>query len=944
MRRLLLADPWPWAGLALLVLLATCALTLAPRAMEAMRAAQLDREVSGLSVLQRDLISVQRGSAGAALGQKWDAGRDVGSTWGTLIDGLEGTRASQQEPLRSLLGEGRFLADVGTSLATDPGADSDLADLQLQPRVDPFLPEYVDLVEGDWPGPTPGPAFGPQGPGGMPEPAPVDVLLSADAAEQLSWEVGEVRGPPDTTVTSGPLVPSPVRLSGIYAPVDGDHPHWQHSTNGAGLGVLTGSGGVRTGIAAAYLHPANPGFFPSADERFASVVSYRLRLWYPLAAEHVPGNQVPDLISQLGGFTAAAIPLVPEQPNASGGGASRSELTVEFDTLLPATLVEVVSQQRVTTALLGLMLAGPVALVLVVLGLSGATILRRRHSAVWLAQARGASPRQVRGLAAALGALVGLLSALLGLTFTHLAWPGPVAGVDLVAVGAGALVPAAALGAAGHLGDGPSRRFARLRHGPRHVLRAATVLLVTIALLAVWRLLDRGGISVASDGLAAEDAPLIRARPDAGLDLLAAATPGLVVLAACLLGLQLHRLPIRALHARLRRGRRLVGFLGSARALRGPPGGVVPTLAVALGMAVALSSAVLLSTVSQGAERAAWTDTGAELRLSGPSVDDELSTTLAEVPGVAAVSVLREVPSPVDLEGEVAGSELTVYVVDTTLPSVQWDASLAPLPEALFGGSGPLPVLTGGEAPEATGPTTLPGLGAARVVGHVESLAGLRTDQSFLVVERERWEAAGGSTPAGSAALMAVGPASSGTSADAHAEEVAERVRAAVPNSLVETVHAGLADFREAPVVDGLTVALAAATVSAVALAAVALLLNHLLQAPARHPLLATLRTLGMGRHGARRLIAWESGPLVLTASLVGVALGVGVPWLLLQAIDLTSLTGGAAQPPLRVDPLTAGAGVLAVLLTALAATALSSVLAARTDLAQQLRIGRATQ
>src|SRR5690606_17827578 len=114
----------------------------------------------------------------------------------------------------------------------------------------------------------------------------------------------------------------------------------------------------------------------------------------------------------------------------------------------------------------------------------------------------------------------------------------------------------------------------------RWVVEAAVV---ALAGLATWRLLDRG-----SRG----DDP-----GTSGVDLLAAATPVLLALAACVVALRLYPVPLSALTRVLRGRRSLTPFLGAARALRDPAGGLVPTLAVVLGTTIALVSAVLLTTV-----------------------------------------------------------------------------------------------------------------------------------------------------------------------------------------------------------------------------------------------------------------------------------------------------------------------------------------------------------
>lgn len=75
-------------------------------------------------------------------------------------------------------------------------------------------------------------------------------------------------------------------------------------------------------------------------------------------------------------------------------------------------------------------------------------------------------------------------------------------------------------------------------------------------------------------------------------------------------------------------------------------------------------------------------------------------------------------------------------------------------------------------------------------------------------------------------------------------------------------------------------------------------------------------------------------------ALVVGAATGALVSWVLVRAVDLTGLTGGAAQPELAVDGALLTLVLGAVVVTMVATITVSAILAARSDLAQQLRIG----
>ncbi|MCE0486766.1 FtsX-like permease family protein [Ornithinimicrobium sediminis] len=894
------ADPWVPLVLAALVALLSCLATVWPRAVLDMDTRQVDYSVGELSALRRDVVATYVVPDVPLAGTSGEEGvfDDPEVTWDPLVEGLDRARRSQPEPLRSLLQDGRFTVDVpGLRRApSDPASAIRFADLQF--RVDPALPELVTLVEGDWPAATA--PFGHDAGGGPVDDA-LEILLSADAAEQLAWEVGEER-----EMANAPLT----LLVGTYEPVDADDPHWLHSPYGAELATFFDGNVGTTARAAAYLAPGNPGSMPFAGSR-------QFRIWFPLAAADVPGDQVGLLTAQLNRLTAAETTVV---PGPAPDDALVPELTVRFSSEVFDTLADLSSGQRATASVLAVVLAGPVGVALAVFAVGARLVVQRRRSALALTLARGASDGQVRTLLAAEGAVLGLPAAALGYAVAGLVVPGSTGwGEWLVALLVG-LVPAAALGLS------PTTYSQREERSDLGTTRSRVrwtveVAVVVLAALALWRLLDRGLTGVGGTG-------------DTGVDLLMASTPVLLALAACVLTLRLYPFPVRALVRRYRARPSLTAFLGAARAVRDPAGGLVPALAVVLGVSVAIFSTVLAGTVNSGAERAAWAQTGAQVRLTGPQVTDELLETLARTPGVAEVARVSEAARTVNLSGDVTAQGVTVHVVDDALAAVHARAPLVEaLPDALYAAGTPPAVLTGGAVGDAAATVVVSGLGSARVVGHLNDLPGVSSGREFLVVPRSAWEAAGGFTPVGTVALV-------GVQEPADAEAVAAELATAVPNALVETPQEQLDELRAAPVTSGLTTLLTAAVVLTALLTAVAILLVQLMGAPSRARVLAVLRTMGLPRRAGKAVTAWEPAPLVGTALVVGGLLGGLVPWLLLQAVDLRGLTGGRAQPALHLDPVALGLVVLGVVGTVVLAVTVSAAVSGRTDPAQQLRAG----
>ncbi len=101
----------------------------------------------------------------------------------------------------------------------------------------------------------------------------------------------------------------------------------------------------------------------------------------------------------------------------------------------------------------------------------------------------------------------------------------------------------------------------------------------------------------------------------------------------------------------------------------------------------------------------------------------------------------------------------------------------------------------------------------------------------------------------------------------------------------------------------------------------------------------ALLDAMGEPRRRSRWLVAWEIGPLALVAIVSGVLIGLLLPAVVLDAIDVRAFTTGTTQPAVHIDPLPTiliAAGVLA-------AVAVGALLAAtatrRQDLSRLLRM-----
>lgn len=901
--RQVLADPWVSVLIGVVVFLVALVMTAWPRVVDDMHSRQVAHVVDPLSAIQRDLVGV---TSGSSFGQDLSGERPVEQVWGEPLANLEQLRDGQPEPLRSMLGDGYVFTEPQTGTTADPEDASEYSRLEVLPRVDPLLQDRVRLVAGDWPSSRvprslwtgmAGEAPADDGSGSGTE--YLEVMVSATAAEKLRWELGQ------------PVAGTSWLLAGTYEPVDPADGYWRHAPNGLDVGeIFDGNVGLLAFVSV-YLGPGNPGTTGNPAE------VWDLNAVLPVRAGDVPGHQVATAAGQLRSLVSAPVVLREADPEAG----RPQETQVTFSAEVVPVLQRLADEQHATSAVLSVLAAGPIGVVLAVFALAARLLVTRRQAPLGLALARGASRGQLRWLLGLETALVGLPAAMLGYYAAGLALPRSTGPAELGLAVAVGLVPAAVTAVTAGAAQAVHRRSDLGARSRSRVRWVAEVAVLALATLATWRLLDRGLGSSESGNVA-------------GADPLLAATPLLVALAAALITLRLYPLPLGLLLRALRARPGLTSFLGAARAVRDPSGGLLPALAMLLGVAVAVSATMVASTVSRGAEEAAWQDTGAAVRVAGARALPQVIEDLRGVEGVAGVARVTASTRATDLSGAAEATSVRVVIVDAELPAVQRAAEhLEPLPRALAREDGPVPVATGGTVPAGSGTAQLSGIGEVQLVGHVEGIPGYDTPPGFVVMTTEGWERLGRAYPLGNLTLLSV-------EEGADREQVAAAVREAVPNTAVETPDQQLEAYREAPVTSGLTAMSATAVVLAAALTVLAVVLVLLLGAPARARLLAVLRTLGLTARQGRGLAAWELAPLLVASAVVGGAVGFALPWLLVRTVDLRAMTGGEQQPALATDPLLLGLVLGAVLVAVVTATLAAAAVAARADITRHLRIG----
>lgn len=866
------ADPWVVLALAVLILAASFVMAAVPRLMSVTADRQLAEAVTSLSAYQRDPAATW------TLPQpETQFARDTGYPWPAIIDGAEQLRQDQHPALRRVLQEPQVIATVGPAVVTPAPEDTRFYETRVQPMLSPRITEVMDLVEGQWPEAT--------------YELPHTVVFDAEVAAEVGYGVGDVIG-------------ETLEIVGLVRPKDPADPRWDFYDPGAAVGLDSNPNRGVAALVSAYLAPDHVGSLVDY-----SVTQVRYQLWYPVSTQGIAGGtDVVQLQAELTNLLARNVTLIP------GDEAQfRAALDVRFESQLGTTLERVTDQQRATVALVAVVAAGPVGVAAAVTVLGAQLAVLRRRRSLGLAIARGASPEQLRWLIGIEATMFAVPAALIG----HLLAAWLVPGVSpwwqpVITVLLAAAVPAALIAAIRRPDD--RSRHDLSSNGTRRRW-AAEIAVVALTAAATFQLLRRD------------------AENSASLDVLGAATPILLALSTCVIVMRLYPIPLAALSRVLRRGRGLTAHLGSARALRDPAGGLVPALAVVLGATVAVLSTVLLSTVTRGTETAIWTENGAALRISGPSLSDETMAEIRAIDGVSAAGRLTEAGSNRELHSDGVVTGVQVWVAEDELAEV-WATSDIVSPPGAFFREGTVTLVTGGTTPELTGQVDLGILGRAQVVGHIESLPGSpATRGNWVLTTESDWRAAGGPLPSSNIGLIRI-------DAGADQEAVEAALVEVTGSGMITDVQSRLSAHLDSTVVQWLTAVFVAAAVLTSLLTVLALVVVQIMGGPSRAELLAVLRTLGASPREVRGIVAWELGPVVVTSLLVGSGLGVAISRLLVESLDLSSLTGGAVAPQLFLDPVLLLIVLASVVLTAALAVLLSAWLAGRTNLAQALRIG----
>lgn len=534
-----------------------------------------------------------------------------------------------------------------------------------------------------------------------------------------------------------------------------------------------------------------------------------------------------------------------------------------------------VDRRQASDTLAALVLAALAAAGLALLLAAAAVLESRRREVVDVLRARGAGTGRLallRGGEAVLLVVPGVAVAGGLLALGRVAVPD--LGLALAAAAACVVLLTAAQVT-------PWRRVPeRLRVPARDALQIVTVLLAV----------GLGGALLSRDRVGATD-PLLLALPA----LVGAAGAVLVVR-----GVRVATALVRRVSAR---GRRLTPLVGTSQAGVTAEHVTLPVAALVLGLGSALLATAVGDTLHRGAERAAFSELGADVRVSEARIGAADLDRLRELPGVEAVAPVYSVEA---LLHTTTGRQ-TVRVLGVepaTLAEVTGRGLEAEAVRVPGESGGEVQVLASADLELGEETTMLEYAQAdvpVRVAGRPARVPGLTDGESFVLVDAAALRSAVGRSLLRAQTLLVAGTPD--------VEEVRDVVHEAWPTAAVESRAAAAETLLGEPVASR---TLAVARVSVVGSALVALLAAFLavaLGGPLRRRTRAVLHALGTEPRQAR----WVSAVEVLPAVLAAIAAAVAGALLLMAvlgrgaALDAMSGVQGASLLPDASSWLLAG-------------------------------------
>lgn len=912
--------------LALVIAILSFLGTAAPRALRVSEDAQVPHDIASYPGILSEVAVATSGipvfqmtpPEGAPASRFGDGDTRL---WQALDSSILALREAQAEPLRSMLGDPEYVTTTTASDSVPPTPGSDLWSISVTFHTTPALADHAELVDGRWPEAMPELEYY-QGDGvwSLDELSgwwnlqdhdfpPAEFVMSQAAAERTGWEVGETR-------SSGSYF-GDITLVGTFEPIDPAAELWYRAPYGPAPFITDDPTRGLAAVVGGFLNPAWGDLLPAPDiPRIGMVATV---MWLPITGEAPVAEDLDLVQAQANAFDQSG--------QVIGQNGVGTDLSVRFDSPLPELLSGTADRIEVARTLIALLAIGPAVVGIAVLVLGTRLVVDRRRTALEQLASRGGSVRQLAGSAAVEGTAVALPGATIGVVLAMALVRVPFRPLDVVAavvlvIAAVWLLTSTTRGVVLGLGIAERQDLTRSAGRARRVVEATVVVLS----LAVLGIAAQRGLAVSEEGESAAEAAA--AGGGIGIALL---SPVALMALAVILVLRLYPHIVRWAEHRAHAGRGTVPFVALARSTRTPAGGLVPVVALVVGVSVGLFSAILTSTVDRGTQAAQWAAVGADLRLDGPTVTDEVREQMAGLEGVREVARAGQASWTILTVDGTARSTPVVYVETNVLREVQRDVvDLEVLPAELADVGETIPaVVTPGTGLEVGDTSlTLNGKGV-EVIAVRGEIPGIAVGTSTIVVDAAADREGFPWTPR--SAYMAL---DSGTDTEAVQEQVRGLVRAGV---FTERDGYGTG-FDGSPIGDALVVTQIGAVGIAAAFVGLVLVLTQMLDAPRRARVVAVLRTVGLRRNQAAQLAAWELAPTVVVSVIAGAAVGMLVPWMVSATTDLTPLTGGDLVPRLALDPALVGGVLGVIVLVAALAVGVSAWVAGRASIGTELR------
>jgi putative ABC transport system permease protein len=211
---------------------------------------------------------------------------------------------------------------------------------------------------------------------------------------------------------------------------------------------------------------------------------------------------------------------------------------------------------------------------------------------------------------------------------------------------------------------------------------------------------------------------------------------------------------------------------------------------------------------------------------------------------------------------------------------------------------------------------------------------GVPPDDAFVVASYPQLAAAYRNPPLLPTIVLVRGPA-------AIADAMEDALRQQSANLVVTSRHARYQALRDAPLIAAISTGFGLTMLVAAGYTAIAMVAALTLSAARRSRDQALLRVLGLSAPQGLALTVVEHAPPVLLALLPGLALGIGIAYLLAPGMGLSAFAAaGGADVTLRVDWQAVGLVSLALLLVVSLAIGLATWAARRVVPSHALRIG----